>query len=223
MRERSSFFDRCQTPIRVKRRGADCTKALIALLACSLAAGCVPLSEHYQRVEVADATYLQGLCGASGPPDWAYYPFHGIFISVSLAPLQLGLHYPQGTTVTLDGDIATITGLRQNEPIKWSTLLTPAKHAALGNDAPEEFDAAIDPLDPSGKSAYHRSSKGLGFTWANFIGRDPHAPNRVQPTPKDLEGAKIVIPPIMINGQKYQSQQLPIIRKSYTGVMPVNC
>jgi hypothetical protein len=172
------------------------TGPFAALMACCLFSGCVPVSEHYQRAEAPDAAYLQGLCGGSGAPNWAYYPFHGIFVSVSLSPLQVGLHYPPGTTVRFERDALTISG--------W-------------------FDAMLDPMAPSRKSGYHRSSKGRGLTWANFIGRDINEPNRIVTVPMDLERAKIVIPAMTINGQTYESQELSIVRKKYSGIIPVNC
>lgn len=206
-----------------QHRWAIYTRAFATLLVCCFYSGCVPVNEHYQRAEVAGAAYLQGLCGGSGAANWTYYPFHGIFISVSLSPLQLGLHYSPGTTVELDSNAVTIIGWRQSEPIQWVAQLSPALHAALGNSAPEEFDAMADPMDPSGKSGYHRSSKGSGLIWANFIAHDVNIPNRVVIVPMDLEHAKIVIPPMSINGQKYDSQELSITRKEYVGVTPINC
>jgi hypothetical protein len=204
-------------------RSAPFTLAFATLVTCYFCSGCVPVSEHYQRAEAPEAVYLQGLCGGSGAPNWTYYPFHGIFISVSLSPLQLGLHYQAGTTVEFDGDTVTISGLRQNEPIQLTVHLSPAPHAALGNGAPEEFDAMTDPMDPGGKSGYHRSSKGLGLIWANFMARDVNTPNRSVRVPIDMERAKIVIPAMTINGQRYESQELVIVRKKYSGVVPINC
>src|SRR5271155_5853462 len=113
---------KCQATVSSKRRRAI-SRALVAVLVCGLYPGCVPVSEQYQRVEVADAVYLQGLCGGSGPPNWTYFPLHGIFISVSLSPLQLGLHYPAGTNVTLDGDAVTISGWLRSEPIQLTAHL----------------------------------------------------------------------------------------------------
>jgi len=204
-------------------RAAPFTLAFATLVTCYFSSGCVPVSEHYQRAEAPDAVYLQGLCGGSGVPNWTYYPFHGIFVSVSLSPLQLGLHYPAGTSVELDGDTVTISALRQSEPIQLTVHLSPAPHAALGNGAPEEFDAMTDPMDPGGKSGYHRSSKGRDLTWAYFVGRDINPPNRIVPLPVDLERAKIAIPAITINGQTYESQELSIVRKKYVGITPINC
>jgi hypothetical protein len=207
-------MQRCQLGVRF----------IAGLLACCVFSGCFPLVENYQRVEVADARYLQGLCGGSGPHDWTYYPFHGIFISVSLFPsMQLGLHYPVTSTATLESNVVIISGSRHNEPIKLAVQLRPALHAALGNSAPEEFDATADPMDPGGKHGYRRSSSGRGLVWANFITLDTNTTNRTVSLPADLERAVIVIPAMTINGQLYGPQELPITVKKYIGVTPVNC
>jgi hypothetical protein len=196
-------------------------RALALLLVSALSSGCVPIVQHYERAETADARYLQGLCGGYGPADWTYYPFHGIFISVTVSPIHLGLHYPTSTTVELDSDELMINGSRQGTSIHLIYRLRPALHAAVG--APWRFDAMADPMDPAGRYGYHRRSKGRDFTWANFLAHEAAPPDRVVAAPHDLEGATIVIPAMTINGQKYGSQELPITRKNYLGVIPVNC
>jgi hypothetical protein len=193
------------------------------VVACYSISGCVPVSQHYERAEAPDAVYLQGLCGGSGPPNWAYYPFHGIFVSVTLSPLQVGLHYPPGTTVSLEGSALTITGWRENMFVTMPAQLSAAVHDVFGNTAPEQFDAMVDPLAVNGRSGYRRSSAGRGMIWANFIGRDPNAPSRSVTVPTDLERAKIVIPSMTVNGRAYPSQELSIVNRMYRGIIPVNC
>jgi hypothetical protein len=171
-------------------------------------------------VEAPDAVYLQGLCGGFGAPNYAYYPYHGIFVSVNLSPLQLGLHYKTGTTVALHDDAVTISGWRENDPFQLVIHLSPAQHYALGNATPEKFCAMADPMNPGRKSC---PSDGRNMTWAYFLGRDINPPNRSVSVPTDLERAKIVIPAITIDGQTYESQELSIVRKKYVGITPVNC
>jgi hypothetical protein len=195
------------------------TYAFAFLLVSALSCGCVPIVHHYARAETADARYLQAYCGDYGPADWTYYPFHGIFISVSLSPLHLGLHYPTGTTVELDSNEVTINGSRLGTAVHLIYQLTPTLHAALGNGAPWRLDAMADPMDPAGRYGYRRTTKGRDFTWANFLAREAPIPA----VPHDLEGATIVVPAMTINGQKYGSQELTITRKNYVGVIPVNC
>lgn len=193
------------------------------VMACCSISGCVPVSQHYERAEAPDAVYLQGLCGGSGPPNWAYYPFHGIFVSVALSPLQVGLHYPPETTVSFESNALTITGWRDNMLVTIPAQLSAAVHDVFGNSAPEQFDAMFDPLAANGRSGYRRSSAGRGLVWANFIGRDTNAPSRSVTIPMDLERAKIVIPAMTINGQAYPSQELSIVNRMYRGIIPVNC
>jgi hypothetical protein len=181
------------------------------------------MSMQYQRPEAPDAVYLQGLCGGSGAPNWAYYPFHGIFISVSLRPMSIGLHYPPGTTAQLDDNEVSLSGWRQNELVTLTIHLAPALHNSMGNSTPEELDAMADPMNPNAKPYTSRSSKGRGLIWANFLGVNVDTPNRVLTVPQDLDRAKIVIPAITINGQAYGPQELPVMHKQYVGVMPVNC
>jgi hypothetical protein len=198
-------------------------RALAALLMCVSFSGCVPVGMQYQRAEAPGAVYLRGLCGGSGAPNWAYYPFHGIFISVSPRPMSVGLHYPPGTTAQLDANEVTLSGWRQNELFTLTIHLAPADHRAMGNSTPEEFDAMVDPMNPNAKIYTSRSSKGRGLIWANFIGVNVDNPHHVVIVPEDLDRAKIVIPAITINGEVYGPQELPIVHKQYVGVIPVNC
>jgi hypothetical protein len=84
--------------------------------------------------------------------------------------LQLGLHYPAGTTVALDEDVVVIHGKRQKESFEMVQHLVPAPHGALGNTTPGEFCAMNDPLDPPGKYGYRCRSKGAQLTWAYLSG-----------------------------------------------------
>jgi len=173
-------------------------------------------------VEAPAAVYYRSECGGFGPRDYAYYPFHGIFVSVKVWPLQLGLHYPPGTTVTLDDDRVTISGMRQNEPVEIVQHLVPAAHGALGNDTPGEFCAMNDPLG-SGNGGYHCPASGPQLTWAYFIRHDLKSTSPNVRLPSDLRGARITIPAMTINGEKYESQELSIVDAEFVGVEPLNC
>jgi hypothetical protein len=198
---------------------------LIALLGAYLCiAGCVPAREHYQRVEVPGATYLQGLCGYFGAPDWTYYPFNGIFISVALSPdIQVGLHYPVGTTARFDSTTIEIKELSGTEAVDVVGDLRPAIHAAMGNAAPERFDASFDPQDPNGLHGYRRTSEGRGFVWESFRARDQGTPERSLNVPRKLVHGVLIIPAITVNGRTYGPQVLPILNRVYMGILPVNC
>ena len=196
---------------------------IAGLAACSLLSGCLPYWGHYQRVEAPEAVYYRSHCGGFGPRDYAYYPYHGIFISVKLSPLQLGLHYTPETTVALDGDTVTIRGMRQNEPVELVKQLNPADHGTLGNGTPGEFCAMSDPMDPERRFGYWCPAHGPVLTWSYFVARDISAPHHIVFSPMDLEGMTITIPAMTINGQAYKSQELTIEEKKFASVEPINC
>jgi hypothetical protein len=111
------------------------------------------------------AVYYRSMCGGFGPRDYAYYPYHGIYISVDLSPLQLGLHYPAGTTVALNGHTVKIRGMRQTEPVEVVKHLVPGMHASLGNATPGEFCAMDDPMDPERRGILIRIIISSGCRW----------------------------------------------------------
>jgi hypothetical protein len=190
--------------------------AVVIYWQCS---GCVPIFQNYQRVDVVDARYLHGTCGSYGPRNWAYFPFHGISLSLNLPSLEFGLHYSKTTTVELDSNEVTVSGMRNGAAAAWSARLVPIMHGGLGTDPPE-FAYMVDPIT---STTDHRTRKEPDTIWANYSVRDSNMPNRVMAIPQDLESAKIRIPAITINGTKYDSQELTIVRKKYAGVIPVNC
>ncbi len=199
--------------------------ALRTLLAasCVFSSGCVPWHERYDRVELPNASYIKGLCGGYGPPNWTYYPFADIFISVTLSPLQIGLHYPVGTAAHLDGDTIEIRGVRGAEAVDVIADLRLVIHGALGSATPGRFDGMSDPADPTRTPRYHRSSKGRGIIWESFLAFDKEKPDREAAVPDKLEHGVLVIPPMTINGHSYGAQQLPILHRAYTGIYPINC
>jgi hypothetical protein len=203
--------------------GNSRSRPIAFFLACSLLSGCAPYWEQYQRVEAPEAVYLRSECGGFGARNYAYYPYHGIFISVSLSPLQLGLHYPAGTTVALSGDTVTISGSRQNEPIEYLQHLRQASHGTLGDGTPGEFCAMTDPMDPEGEHGYRCPSSGRDLTWSYFVGRDKNSSNQILAVPTNLERAKVIIPAVTINGHTWESQELSIVGKKFVGVVPINC
>jgi hypothetical protein len=194
-------------------------RQIAAVLISSQFVGCVPIFESYQRVDVVDARYLHGICASYGPRDLAYFPFHGIFLSLSLSSLQFGLHYSKTTTVELASDEVTVVGSRHGAPASWSAKLVPIMHGGLGTDPPE-FAYMIDPIT---STTDHRTQKEPDTIWASYSIRDRNLPNRIVAIPRDMEPATIRIPAMTINGTKYEPQELTIVRKKYSGVIPVNC
>jgi hypothetical protein len=125
--------------------------------------------------------------------------------------------------VSLDDDAVTIRGMRQNEPIEIVQHLVPAVHGALGNSTPGEFCAMTDPLDPLGKSGYSCPSRGTQLIWAYYIRHGLTSTNPTVRVPSDLEQARITIPAMTINGQRYEAQELSIVGAEFVGIEPLNC
>lgn len=185
----------------------------------SLLTGCVPIYQRYQRVEVADASYLYGTCRSYGPRDWAYIPLNGIFVSLSLTTPEFGVHYPKETTVILDSDEITVTGSRNGLPVTWRATLVPNRHGGFQSD-PVEFDYMIDPITLRST----RPTQGKPeIVWASYRMVDPGSPNHIVQVPQDLEQAVVSVPAMTINNTKFKATDLSIVHRKFVGVIPVNC
>jgi hypothetical protein len=192
----------------------------------ALLIGCVPCTATYTRIEVADAKYFRPGCGAEfGPASMAYYPFHGIYISISLSASRFGLHVPSGTVVQLNGRTIEIDGAIGTNPYNATFALKAASHASIGTGAePPEFMASIDhyttpdnfgPLEGGGDGSYL-----LWYSYLIVSQQDPRQPGSVA---AGLDEGTVEIPSITINGRTYESQKLPFKRERFVGLAAVNC
>jgi hypothetical protein len=187
---------------------------LAASFVCSQLSGCVPIVSHYHTVEVTDARYLHETCGGFGPRTWAYFPVHGIFISLRV-PNDFGVIYPKGTIVELDSNELILTSERNGVSTQRVFEIAPRTHGSYGSGIPDELYYMVDPIEGN---AHLRSSKDLDTIWASYSTRE-----FMLPTDEDLEHAIIRIPAMTINGIRYDSQELTIVRKTFVGTMPINC
>jgi hypothetical protein len=130
---------------------------------------------------------------------------------------------PRDDTVEPDTYQLTISGSRHGVPTRLVLKLTPTIHGGWGSGAPTELADMADPTNPTARNSYRRTRKEQDIVWASYSARDPISPNRIVGIPQDLEHATIRIPAMTINGTKYDSQDLIIVRKKYVGVIPVNC
>src|SRR5260370_19106123 len=96
--------------------------------------GCVPMTSMYEKIDVPGAVYFKEMCYASvGPPSVAYYPFHGIFISMNFSSTELGIHVPAGTTVQLNDDTIRIAGTSKSGQFEKSVRIKAFKQGSSGN------------------------------------------------------------------------------------------
>jgi hypothetical protein len=59
--------------------------------------------------------------------------------------------------------------------------------------------------------------------WAAYMALDEQTPRHIVLLPTDLMIDSIDLPSITVNGQIYGPQTLRVVRKTYAGVLPVNC
>ena len=186
-------------------------------------AGCVPDFSTYNRPEIPQARYFPDGCDGFGARSVAYYPFHGIYISLSIDPVSVGLHIPAGTTAKLDGDTVVISAATERGPLEIHTRLKAAPHGSVGNIDPDEFRGLPDPYTPdAGSRPLIGGSKEGRLIWYLFIGMGKDRPNQLQLVPIAF-GGTIELPPITVNDRHYPAQVLPFTRKRHVGIQPVNC
>ena len=194
---------------------------LSALAVLSALSGCTVGLWHYQRIEAPAADYLQARCqGRSGPPELAYYPFNGIFISLALDPLQLGLHIPRGQSVALADHALVIAG-PGGDPVLRVTLKAARTHV-MADDDPAAFSMAPDPYTAPDNFGPLRGGAHDGFPlWYLFdedvSARAPDAPDPAAFLDR-LKSGTVQVPALTINGRTWPAQVLPFTRTSYQEV-----
>jgi hypothetical protein len=193
-------------------------RAIVAAVCCVVSCSCAPWTGHYQHIEVPEARYFQTVCWAGfGPPSRAYYPYHGIFISLDITDLlNLGLHLPAGSTVLLNGKTVHITGLSDSGPDDVIIPIRAAKHGSLGSIDPREFRDTRDPFTtPNNFGPLTGETENGSYIWYMFIGELPIPPTLIR--------GIVELPPMTINGEHYEPQVLHFEQRSYSGIEPVNC
>jgi hypothetical protein len=195
-----------------------------ALLSLGLL-GCVPWRYSYEHLDVPGARYFQSACQHSaGPPSMAYYPFHGIFISLDVThTVTLGLHLPAGTTAALNGTTVRITGSADSGPVDAIMPIRAARH---------DYVYKYDRFKASGGNTFTSADYFgplLGDTndgrdlWYSFISETSEQIPHLIFTPKGLIRGTIELPPITINGQSYEGQSIPFEHRVHTEISPINC
>lgn len=198
--------------------------SLIAYLGSS---GCVPWRYTYAYIDAPGARYFKQNCYTTvGAPSVAYYPYHGIFISLDVTgTLALGLHLPAGTTVTLNGNAVRIVGSADSGPIDVTIPLRAARHDSRRNGKPGEFFGMPDPFtsaDNLGPLAGDTDDQGRHL-WYLFISETTESPAHFIFTPHGLIRGTIELPSISINGQTYNAESLPFERRFHSEISPINC
>jgi len=179
----------------------------------------------YEHIEVSDVRYFKKTCYHTiGPPSVAYYPFHGIFISLDVTDtVELGLHLPAGTTVELNGNSVHIIGSADSGPIDTTIPIRAARHDYVRKGDPLEFGmrdpfTSVDNFGP----LLGDTSNGRNL-WHSFISVSSEPRPHVISTPLGLIRGTVELPSITINGQSYEAQSIPFERRVHTEISPINC
>ncbi|MGH8210432.1 MAG: hypothetical protein ACREU6_12745 [Steroidobacteraceae bacterium] len=180
----------------------------------------------YEHIEVPGARYFKQNCYASiGPPSVAYYPFHGIFISLDVTyTVALGLHLPAGTTVKLNGNTVHIISIADSGPIDLTIPIRAARHGSRGNGDPREFYGMRDPFTSADNFGPLAGDTDHGrYLWYLFISETAESPPHIIRTPHGLIRGTVELPSISINGQTYDAESVPFERRVHTEISPINC
>lgn len=201
-------------------------RTLAAAVTCAFLSGCV-WGWRYEQLQApnAGAVYFKNICrGSSGPPSTIYYPFHGIFISLDLEFVQLGLHLPSGTTAQLNGNTIHIVASTAAGTYDRTVKIRPFRQGSTGDNDPPEFRGLSDPYSsPDDLGPFEGESVGDKYVWHLFLGVLDQNPERSVSLPDDLLRGTIELPSMTINGTRYEAQTLSFSRRSYVGLTPINC
>jgi hypothetical protein len=179
----------------------------------------------YEHIDVPDARYFKSICYHTfGPPSIAYYPFHGIFISLDVTyTVELGLHLPAGTTVELNGNSVHIAGSADSGPIDTTIAIRAARHDYVRKRDPLEFSAQDTFTSADNFGPLRGDTSNGRDLWYSFISVTPEPVPHLIRTPGGLIRGTVELPPITINGQSYEPQSIPFERRVHTEISPINC
>jgi len=197
---------------------------IVLLAGSTLLTACVPMSSTYERIEAPGAVYFKNICrGTVGPPSTAYYPFHGIYLSLNYTFTTFGLHIPEGMTVQFTDNKITVNGVGKSGPVQTTIHFKAYPPGAGGNNDPPEFAVSAPYASADALRPFEGRSVGTRYVYYLFMGADDSRPNRLISPPFDLTEGTIELPAMIINGQRYESQILPFRQAKYSEISPVNC
>ena len=205
-------------------KGATLWRLALALGVSTTVGGCVPMAEHYLRIEVPEARYFGSSChGGVGPPSVVYYPYHGLFISLRITDeVALGVHVPAGTTAQVDGDRVRILGMTDHGAVDVSLPIRATQQGSLGSVHPREFSGFPDPFTSAENFGPLVGASNEGhYLWYLFVARTD--PIHLSSTPPGLLRGTVELPRMTINGQHYGPQTLHFERHVHAELSPVNC
>lgn len=205
---------------------AKLSAPLAALVAVMTLNGCAVSDMGYERLEIPQALFLQNLChGSAGPGTLAYYPYHGIYVSLDVTgAVELGLHIPAGMTVTIDGNRVSVSGRTSKGGVTEIGILRAVRHGVFGTGEPTKFAWQPDPYTSPGMlGPLQGAAIGSRYMWYLFAVFDQSQPKNLLGIPPGFLSGTVELPPMVINGQRYPAQVISFTQDKKVKLIPVNC
>jgi len=205
---------------------AKFSAASAALLAVMILNGCAVSDMGYERLEIPHAVFLRNLChGSAGPATLAYYPYHGIHVSLDVTgAVELGLHIPAGMTVTIDGNRVIVSARTSKGSVTEIGTLRAVRHGSFGTGEPAKFAWQPDPYtSPTMLGPLQGAAVGSRYMWYLFAVFDQSQPRSLLRIPPGFVSGTVELPPLVINGQRYPAQVISFTEDKKTKLTPVNC
>jgi len=201
-------------------------KIVPALIFLILTSGCVPIVHTYFKPEYQNTKYFGGSCqGTVGAPSVAYFPYEGLFLSVSVdeepRTIRIGIHIPTGKNVRLLSDQLSVNFNNAKAPVPLP--MSPVDLRG-GNPDPPEFRRIPSPFGVEdyfgkliGESKYIELPGGSSITaHKTYIFS---APIDV----KSLEKGIITFPDIEMDGKRIKGPSAPFRKEQSAEFSPINC
>jgi hypothetical protein len=134
------------------------------------------------------------------------------------------LHLPDGTTTQLNDDTIRISGTSKAGQFDQRVPIKAAKQGSVGDRDPAGFRTLPDPYtSPDDRGPFVGSSRGNAYVYHLFMGIDENSPGHIASLPRDLLEGTMELPPMTINGHRYERQVLTFKRTAFFAFTPVNC
>jgi hypothetical protein len=197
--------------------------SFLLALGAVLFSACVPVVARFPHFDLPDVVYLtREDVGSASLPLMAYYPYHGIYISIYLRQLYFGVHVPQGTVVQIDDQTIQLEGTLDAGPYSKTFAVQAAPHTDVWGMAPQ-FISLPDPYTSSNYlGPLAGAGHGRGSAWYLFMGFRPGEPNHDIRIPTAMSSGTIVLPSMTINGVHYAAQRLPFTQERVFRISAVN-
>jgi hypothetical protein len=195
------------------------TLALVATLA-----GCIPMVSTFNRVEAPSARYFGSSCyGSTGEPSVVYFPYQEIFLSVDMNPwVRIGVHLPSGTTAEVLSNQVRVSGKTDRGAVDTVMHLKHSHRGSMGTVQPKEFlEFPGEKVSPSNYGPFEGATRNGRHIWYLFVSTDDKGYS--SQVPRGLKEGTLELPPMKVNGKRYDGLILPFKRHMSAYLELINC